>query len=286
MAKQKSTEYINKQELTEQIIQLQLHSKLKENRELQTESSGKDLDALKIKERELIDAGANPDYTRQRFGEMVLLIIDNLMKKPCFSGYTENWSEDFKSNAIYKIFLYIHNFDPNKISKNTGKKVSSFAYLTQITYMAFVEVINKRKAEEKKMFQTMIPLQDVKVDYYTQDREYNASSIDDFEPVSDIFIADLSDMDLKDGELYEHVVKLAKQHANLHIMYPENYPCNIDDRNSISMDEYMKIMSVNHDLLRITKKIQEPEVKEEFDEDDVCFLIDDEVQDWEWESDD
>ena len=88
---------------------------------------------------------------KSRAGMMILLIIKNLAKKPSFAGYTNNWKDDFYSKAIENCLKYIHNFDEEKISERTGKKIKSFAYITQISYMSFIAVINERKKEEEKV---------------------------------------------------------------------------------------------------------------------------------------
>ena len=90
------------------------------------------------------------DYSKETFGEMILMLIKNLLKKHCFSGYTQEWKEDFAIDAIDKILRYMHNFDPSKISERSGKRVKAFAYLTQITTQAFISVINKKNDEKHK----------------------------------------------------------------------------------------------------------------------------------------
>lgn len=98
--------------------------------------------------------------TKERMGSYVLLITNNLAKKSCFAGYTLNWKDEFFSRAIEHCFKYIHNFDENKVSPRSGKKVKAFAYLTQIIYTAFLDVISKRKKEQErlKMMGTMSDL--------------------------------------------------------------------------------------------------------------------------------
>ena len=90
---------------------------------------------------------------KEIFGKFVLLITNNLFKKSCFNGYTANWRDEFFSKAIEHCFKYIHNFDENKISKRTGKQIKAFAYVTQIVYTAFLDVITKRKKESERLSQ-------------------------------------------------------------------------------------------------------------------------------------
>ncbi len=88
---------------------------------------------------------------KSRAGTMILLIIKNLAKKPSFAGYTNNWKDDFYSKAIENCLKYIHNFNEDKISERTGKRIKAFAYITQIAYMSFIAVINERKKEDEKV---------------------------------------------------------------------------------------------------------------------------------------
>lgn len=90
-----------------------------------------------------------PKISKEKFGQMLLLMIKNMATMPSFSGYTENWKTDFYSNAIEKTLLYVHNFDEDLLSKRTGDKSKAFAYVTQICFNAFVNVINIRKAESE-----------------------------------------------------------------------------------------------------------------------------------------
>lgn len=86
--------------------------------------------------------------SKEKFGIMLLLIIKNLGTMPSFSGYSDNWKTDFFSNAIEKTLLYLDNFDESLLSKRTGEKSKAFAYVTQICFNAFINIINIRKKEE------------------------------------------------------------------------------------------------------------------------------------------
>ena len=317
-AKREKTDYIDKDKLTAEINGLQMSKKLVDNIEMQkgiksgelvkelqdkvaklngkklkiatslleSIESGAKYPELVIEKKQLLEDGAVLDYSKQEFGRMVLLIINNLMKKHCFSGYTENWTEDFKSNAIYKIFRYIHNFDSERISEVTGKKVSSFAYLTQITYMAFLEVINKRKAENELMFRTMIPLQDVKVDYYTQDKGVNVSAMEMKHEDDKLTTIYIDPYDLKTKSLYELMKNIRETNECVQVYYPEDYSSpdhNDENVKSISIDEYDDIIKLDFKILRIKKDVKV--IDEMVDEDEsACFIVQDEFDEsWEWE---
>lgn len=93
--------------------------------------------------------------SKEKFGQMLLLVIKNLATMPSFSGYSDNWKTDFFSNAIEKTLLYLDNFDENLLSKRTGNKSNAFAYVTQICFNAFVNIINIRKKEESFLKDTI-----------------------------------------------------------------------------------------------------------------------------------
>ena len=89
--------------------------------------------------------------SKELMGHYVLLITKNLAKKSCFAGYTLNWKDEFFSRAIEHCFKYVHNFDENKVSQRSGQKVKAFAYITQIIYTAFLDVISRRKKEQERL---------------------------------------------------------------------------------------------------------------------------------------
>ena len=77
-----------------------------------------------------------PNY----IGESLLMICNNLAKKPNFSSYTEQWKQEMKSDAIYDCLSAVNNFDPNKTN-------NPFAYFTQIAWNAFIRRIHKEKKQ-------------------------------------------------------------------------------------------------------------------------------------------
>lgn len=113
-----------------------------------------------------------PNHSKEHFGKMLMLIIRNLAVKPSFAGYTDNWKDEFFSNAIEKTLLYSHNFDENLLSKRTGKMSKAFAYITQICFNAFIAIINERKKEEKLVKDT-ITLEANTIDGYTPYKNEN-----------------------------------------------------------------------------------------------------------------
>ena len=85
------------------------------------------------------------DNSRKKFGEIILLMIKNILKKPNFSGYT--WQDDFYSDACYKVLKYAHNFDHSKISSISNQSVNAFAYISQIIHNSIIFIINKKTSE-------------------------------------------------------------------------------------------------------------------------------------------
>ena len=75
-----------------------------------------------------------PNY----IGESILLICNNLIKRPNFHQYT--YKEDMIADAICDCVAAINNFDPSKTE-------NPFAYFTQIAWNACVRRILKEKKQ-------------------------------------------------------------------------------------------------------------------------------------------
>jgi hypothetical protein len=71
-------------------------------------------------------------------GESILLIRNNLAKKPNFSGYT--YKQDMISDGIIDCVSAVEKFDPDKTN-------NPFAYFTQIAWNAFLRRIQKEKKQ-------------------------------------------------------------------------------------------------------------------------------------------
>lgn len=85
------------------------------------------------------------DVSYERFGEIILLMVKNILKKPQFSGYT--YKDDFYSDAVYKILKYLHNFNHTMVSDRTGQAVNAFAYISQIIHNSILYIINSKKKD-------------------------------------------------------------------------------------------------------------------------------------------
>ena len=105
----------------------------------------------KLKEKAVqLSTECNVDkISYERFGEILLLMVKNILKKPQFSGYT--YRDDFYSDAVYKILKYLGNFNHELISVITGQQVNSFAYISQIIHNSILFIINIKKKENENL---------------------------------------------------------------------------------------------------------------------------------------
>ncbi len=83
------------------------------------------------------EGSSKPQVTRY-IGESILLICNNLAKKPNFSGYT--YKQDMISDGIMDCIAAVDNFNPDKTN-------NPFAYFTQIAWNAFLRRIQKEKKQ-------------------------------------------------------------------------------------------------------------------------------------------
>jgi DNA-directed RNA polymerase specialized sigma24 family protein len=79
-----------------------------------------------------------PPSAPKYIGESIILICNNLAKKPNFSGYT--YKHDMISDGIMDCVAAINNFNPDKTN-------NPFAYFTQIAWNAFLRRIQKEKKQ-------------------------------------------------------------------------------------------------------------------------------------------
>ena len=75
-----------------------------------------------------------PNY----IGQSILLICENLAKKPNFVGYTSQWKQEMMSDGMVDCIAAVDNFNPEKTD-------NPFAYFTQIAWNAFIRRIHKEK---------------------------------------------------------------------------------------------------------------------------------------------
>ena len=88
--------------------------------------------------KEAVSNGKDKPIVPKYIGESILLICNNLAKKPNFSGYT--YKMDMVSDGVMDCISAVDNFDPDKTN-------NPFAYFTQIAWNAFLRRIQKEKKQ-------------------------------------------------------------------------------------------------------------------------------------------
>lgn len=192
-----------------------------------------------IKRSELVSIDR---FSHERFGEIILLMIKNILKKPNFSGYT--WKEDFYSDATYRVLKYLHNFNHTKTSEKTGQSVNAFSYISQIIHNSIVYIINTNNQEidiTDKLSQTEgeeLGIEKVK----TLDK----TSIS--EKINEKFI--IQKQDLSNTSLFNLLSEFIDssnydKDFNYSFEYPKNY--------LISLDEFAKLRDILKGNISIIK---------------------------------
>lgn len=170
-----------------------------------------------ISERNIID---KQQY--ERFGEMVLLIIKNILKKPKFSGYT--YRDEFYSDSTDKILRYLKNFNHKMISDRTNQQVNAFSYLSQYVHNSILFIINTKNTEKQEV--------EKYVNTYNENIRllYNETS---YECKNDILENEIKKIKTS---LYNEIISMAdifENYTDIKIYYPEDY--------KISLEEYNKL---------------------------------------------
>ena len=89
---------------------------------------------------ESIKNGTDKPIIPNYIAQSILLICNNLAKKPNFSGYT--YKQEMISDGIIDCIAAVDNFDPDKTN-------NPFAYFTQIAWNAFIRRITR---EQKQLY--------------------------------------------------------------------------------------------------------------------------------------
>lgn len=108
-------------------------------------------------------------------GQAIVLICENLAKKPNFVGYTSQWKQEMISDGMVDCIAAVDNFDPSKTT-------NPFAYFTQIAWNAYIRRIFKEKKQtyiKYKNLQNEYFLYNLKNDENVQQIKHN-ENIDDF----------------------------------------------------------------------------------------------------------
>lgn len=175
---------------------------------------------VKLSERNSIDS-----VTFEEFGEMITLVIKNMLKKPNFSGYT--YRDEFYSDTCYKILKYIKNFNHKLISKRSGQSVSAFAYVTQIVKNSLIFIIEQKKDETEKM-KNLVSLENAE-----KIENINESTYDTERETLEIVV--------HVNEIPKNLVSIMKKYLDktedsIVFEYNENY--------KISLEEYSEIINL------------------------------------------
>ena len=84
-----------------------------------------------------------------RLSAIIDLMVDRILTKPQFSGYT--YVDEFHSDVQFKVFKYITNFDHTKISSRSNDYVNAFAYITQVIHNSIIYVISTNKKIQERI---------------------------------------------------------------------------------------------------------------------------------------
>lgn len=188
---------------------------------------------LKEKIVELSEITKTDQHSYERFGEIILLMVKNILKKPQFSGYT--YKDDFYSDAVYKILKYLGNFNHLLISEITGTNVNAFAYISQIIHNSVLFIINKKKKDTNDL-RKYISLEHFMNDPYQINQDTSQdwySNVKEPKPETDLIIETIHLKKIKTS-LVDELNKLQKEidRVNrLDIVYPADYQISFDEYN-------------------------------------------------------
>jgi len=91
--------------------------------------------------REAKRKGKDPDRKTDNYiGKCIIDIVEHMITLPNFSGYTEQWKQEMKNDAIRNCVIACKTFDPKK-SK------SPFSFFTMVTWNAFIHRIKIEKKQ-------------------------------------------------------------------------------------------------------------------------------------------
>lgn len=264
--------------------------KLERIEELKKEiNSSKEKDKYILeKELERVENLSIESMKKERIGNMIYLIANNLSKKSCFYFYTNNWKDELISESISHTLKYMKNYDENKVSERSGQKIKAFAYITQIVYTSFLGSIKKLKKDQET----------IKKYYEVEDKIRRSSFNNEF--ILRYKILDYKTLN-EDLELLDNFIKLKKELMILEIERNElqfykgekdEYWLKTDSENrenlvmvknkmnklgNLSKEKYLpKILEIHYtenngvDLSSILKRIQDLEIE--------CYFIKEEVE--------
>lgn len=189
------------------------------------------------------------DSSYERFGEIILLMINRILTKPQFSGYT--YRDDFYSDAVYKVVKYLHNFNHNLISERTGLPVNAFAYISQYIHNSVLYIIGKKKKENDSI-RELIRIKNIErpESFKGVDLAFNADMVKDTEDnIIDIELTEIvpGDLTIKLKEANE-LIESDPLIQRVNIIYPETYNINFDEYCSLKEHLMEKISIVRQSV--------------------------------------
>ncbi len=221
-----------------------------------------DIEDIKKEISDIESKGFKRKHSKEKFGTMILMIVERLAKKSNFAGYT--WKDDFYSNALEKILSYaLTNIDLDMISKRSKQRVKIFAYITQISSNAFLEVINQRKQEQTDMMEKIIPFED----FYAHVKQYYNPVYDKKEEIKEDAKVKLRYVESDEGiklvrkglksdriigdftSVYDILSRYRNKVDKIEIVYPESY--------KMLVDEYDKVVALDYKFLNVHRDYDE-----------------------------
>jgi hypothetical protein len=192
----------------------------------------------KLKERivTLSEATSVDTASYERFGEIILLMVKNILKKPQFSGYT--YKDDFYSDAVYKILKYLHNFNHKMISDRTGLSVNAFAYISQIIHNSILFIINSKKKDLENL-RKQISMEHLNHDLQPKNGEYHVWDDRSHTPpvIDESLITETVYLKKISNSLVEEIAKLEsdiERVDRLDLYYPKDYKISMEEYNLLS----------------------------------------------------
>lgn len=170
----------------------------------------------------------------EHFGFIIMLMIKNILRKPQFSGYT--YTDDFYSDAVYKILKYLHNFDHKMISERTNQPVNAFAYVSQIIHNSIIYILNTKKKENDKL-KAQVNAQNMAHSIFLSNHELidNDSKHEKFNKRDVVITESITLNNIKESLVHE-IHQLDSEIArvdHLNIYYPSDYKISFDEYNEL-----------------------------------------------------
>ena len=200
--------------------------------------SKRNITKAKLKDKIIVlsESTASDQKSYERFGEIILLMIKNILKKPQFSGYT--YKDDFYSDAVYKILKYLHNFDHKMISDRTGNAVNAFAYISQIIHNSIIAIINTKKKEQDNL-KKQISMEHLNHEFQISPTDYSQLKLWDEKAASgelDKTIVETIELKHIETTLVDELRKLEAdidKVTRLNLYYPKDYKISFEEYNEL-----------------------------------------------------